>query len=490
MKRTETRRPVLRRLVAAAATVALGLGLMAGVTGTAKAATTPASAGAAALMKSYDAKTGLIGDGWWTSAVALSTILTYQQTTGDTQYQSTYATTFNDNKQNNFTNDYVDDTGWWALAWIQAYDITGNASYLQMARNDADYMHSYWDSTCGGGVYWSNARNYKNAIPNELFLQVTAGLHNRIPGDTTYLGWANAEWSWFNGSGMINSSHLVNDGLTSSCANNNETTWTYNQGVILAGLTELYRATGSTGLLTTATSIATAATSRLTKNGILYDPCEPSSCGADAPAFKGIFVRDLRAFAETAKTTAFDSFLAAQGNSIVAHDTDGSGNFGLVWAGPVTAVTYSTTAGGEDALVAAPPGSVVNPSPAGPVTSGVNGAKCLDDNGASTTAGSKADLWDCNGTSAQKWTVTGGTLKASGLCLDITGGGTANGSLVELWTCNGGANQQWQRTNGTLVNPATGKCLDDPGFNTTNGTQLDIWTCDGGANQKWTVPTS
>ena len=57
------------------------------------------------------------------------------------------------------------------------------------------------------------------------------------------LRWAKAEWSWFKGSGMINGSNLVNDGLTARCDNNHGTTWTYNQGVILAGLSQLYRAT-------------------------------------------------------------------------------------------------------------------------------------------------------------------------------------------------------------------------------------------------------
>jgi Glycosyl hydrolase family 76 len=82
-------------------------------------------------------------------------------------------------------------------------------------------------------VWWNTSKNYKNAIPNELFLELTAGLHNAIPGDTKYLGWANSEWSWFSGSGMINGSDLVNDGLkinstTGRCTNNGQTTRTYN----------------------------------------------------------------------------------------------------------------------------------------------------------------------------------------------------------------------------------------------------------------------
>ncbi|HEX4832588.1 MAG TPA: ricin-type beta-trefoil lectin domain protein [Trebonia sp.] len=127
--------------------------------------------------------------------------------------------------------------------------------------------------------------------------------------------------------------------------------------------------------------------------------------------------------------------------------------------------------------------------PAGPVTSGIAG-KCLDDYGGSPVNGTKADLYDCNGTAAQQWTVVNGTLQAGGKCLDITGAGsTASGTLVEIWDCNGGANQQWAPgASGSLVNPASGLCLDDPGFATANGTQLEIWACNGGGNQRWTLP--
>ena len=125
----------------------------------------------------------------------------------------------------------------------------------------------------------------------------------------------------------------------------------------------------------------------------------------------------------------------------------------------------------------------------GAVTSGLAG-KCLDDFGSSSANGAKADLYDCNNTAAQKWTVgSTGTLQANGTCLDVTGASTANGALVELWSCNGGGNQVWQKgANNSLVNPASGKCLDDPGSSTANGTQLNIWTCNGGANQQWNLP--
>jgi hypothetical protein len=126
-----------------------------------------------------------------------------------------------------------------------------------------------------------------------------------------------------------------------------------------------------------------------------------------------------------------------------------------------------------------------------PIVAVDNSGKCVDDNNGSSANGTKVQLWDCNLTAAQNWTVgTDGTIRSNGgACLDITGAATADGTLTELWTCNGGANQQWQQQGSALVNPASGKCLDDTGFNTANGTQLEIWTCNGGANQQW-VETS
>ena len=127
--------------------------------------------------------------------------------------------------------------------------------------------------------------------------------------------------------------------------------------------------------------------------------------------------------------------------------------------------------------------------PTGPITSALAG-KCVDDNGGSNANETHVQMWDCNGTVAQNWTVAGdGTIQMFGKCMDIYGGGTSNGSKVQLYTCNGGTNQQWQYTNGTLVNPVSGRCLDDPGFNTANGTQLEIWDCNGGTNQQWTLPS-
>lgn len=115
--------------------------------------------------------------------------------------------------------------------------------------------------------------------------------------------------------------------------------------------------------------------------------------------------------------------------------------------------------------------------------------KCVDVAGANSANGTPVQLYDCNGTAAQAWTVgSDGTIRALGKCLDVTGNGTADGSTVQLWDCSGGPNQKWAVSAAhDIVNPQANKCLDVTGNSSANGTRLQIWTCTGGGNQKWTV---
>jgi beta-glucanase (GH16 family) len=115
--------------------------------------------------------------------------------------------------------------------------------------------------------------------------------------------------------------------------------------------------------------------------------------------------------------------------------------------------------------------------------------KCVDVAGANSANGTPVQLYDCNGSAAQQWTVgSDGTIRALGKCLDVTSGGTADGTTVQLYDCNGSAAQKWAVSAAhDIVNPQADKCLDVTGNNSANGTRLQIWTCSGGANQKWTV---
>ncbi|WP_432088018.1 ThuA domain-containing protein [Streptomyces sp. bgisy095] len=129
------------------------------------------------------------------------------------------------------------------------------------------------------------------------------------------------------------------------------------------------------------------------------------------------------------------------------------------------------------------------PGPRTGEVKGVNG-KCLDVDNSQTADGTKIQLWTCNGTAAQRWTVAAdGTVKALGKCLDVSGGGSADGTKIQLWTCNGTGAQKWTpQADGTVRNPQSAKCLDASGGVWNDGTAVHLWTCHTGANQKWTLP--
>ncbi len=261
-----------------------------------------------------------------------------------------------------FLNNYYDDEGWWALAWVDAYDLTGKPEYLQMAGSIFKDMTGAWDNTCGGGIWWSKDRNYKNAIANELFFSVAASMARRAGTDAerkAAADWAAKEWAWFQATGMINRDHLVNDGLIidktdNTCRNNGRTVWTYNQGVVLGGLTEWYRATHDDSLLTEARVLADAGLAHLTdENGVLHDPCEPNSCGEDAIQFKGIFVRNLSRLNGQVQEARYREFFQVNAKSIWQNDRTDTNQFGVVWSGPLAAVNAGSQSSALDVLVAA-----------------------------------------------------------------------------------------------------------------------------------------
>jgi predicted alpha-1,6-mannanase (GH76 family) len=254
-----------------------------------------------------------------------------------------------------FLNGYYDDEGWWALGWIQAYDITGTAEYLNTAIDIFTDMKNGSSTPCKGGIWWDKKETYVNAIANELYLSVAAHLANRVTQNKQfYLSIAESQWTWFQHSGMINSKNTINDGLTSQCTNNNGTVWSYNQGVILGGLVELNKAAPNSSLLTTASAIAKAAIKALSdSSGVLHDPCEPN-CGADGSQFKGVFMRNLQILQTAAPDNAFLNFIATNAASIWSKDRNAQNELSVDWAGPfVSPANASTQSSALDALVAA-----------------------------------------------------------------------------------------------------------------------------------------
>ncbi|KFH47733.1 putative mannan endo-1,6-alpha-mannosidase -like protein [Hapsidospora chrysogenum ATCC 11550] len=298
---------------------------------------------------------------WWLSGVALQTLLDYMLITSSRDYLEQAQNTVELQKaplewwpegDGYFRADSTDDTAWWGQAMLSLYDLTNSTNYLDIAILDEEYIWSYWiNSTCSGGVIWDiPSLEYKNAISNEQYIKLAASLHNRIPGDERYLQRALQAWEWFEGSGMINADKLVNDGLAENasgeCRNNNQTTWTYNQGMILGGLVELSRATDDKGYLEAAREIADAviASEELSPDGILTEPCSPGEgCSSDQTSFKGIFAKNLAELDNALEGQPYKEYLVQNAESAWKKARNETNDlYGVSWTGPLGEATVGS----------------------------------------------------------------------------------------------------------------------------------------------------
>jgi len=365
-----------------------------------------ATAGMVPLATWYDTGTGLWNKtDWWTSANQLETVIDYTREVGDSKYSDEIDNTFVKNSGNNFDQyGYYDDDGWWALAWIKAYDLSHQQKYLDMAKVIFKRMAGGWDDKCGGGIYWASAKagdaglKNKNAIPNSLFLQAAARLHQRTPGDTgtgSYLDWAQREWKWFKGTGMITGTSQVVDGLNNltDCKPGGPI-FTYNQGTLVGGLVDLSLSTGDTSLLDEATSIAKATMALMADpNGILKEP----GCGGDiCVQFKGVFMRNLAYLYKSRPFPEFQSYMRHQSDNLWNSNKNAQNEFGYEWHLPFDKATASRQSSALDALNAAVMSSNMNLALAGVAT----GSAPCSAAGAATNATDGSARWDskwCSG---------------------------------------------------------------------------------------------
>ena len=183
----------------------------------------------------FDPSTGTFDsyEALWQSGNTLETLARLSIALNTTVWASVFSAAFAQTPV--IVDNCFDDHQWWGLAWVAAYEAFRAPPYLQRAAAVfEDTASKAWRPTpCDGGVLWCPTGNpYFNAITVELFLSSAMALHPYAASlgkpASYYLDWANKTWAWLAGSGMINAQSLVNDGLTSQCTNNGQTTWTYN----------------------------------------------------------------------------------------------------------------------------------------------------------------------------------------------------------------------------------------------------------------------
>ncbi len=236
--------------------------------------------------------------------------------------------------QTEFRNEYLDDSGWWGVAWLRAYERTKNPDFLATAKTIQAHMAAHWKQD-GGGVMWCTepGKQKTNSITNSLFLMLSSDLARLDPTPETK-AWAERSHIWlveqkvFDGTGVVDGPGHQGD------------YWSYNQGAYLAGLTAYAELTGSPG---DAEEVAKATEAILTRSGFVRDDGilmeRLGTSGWDGCLFKGIMARHLRRTSDFLSArhlhpetvTRIDRCLSETARAILALDTGKDGLFPAEW---------------------------------------------------------------------------------------------------------------------------------------------------------------
>ncbi|KAF9262689.1 glycoside hydrolase family 76 protein [Marasmius fiardii PR-910] len=304
---------------------------------------------AAKNLQSTYFKGGTYGDqAVWISAVDAFYLLQLDAASGSSEYGQVINTVFRGQEDYLDNGKSYDDVQWVATAYLMAGNQERAKHFYDIASEALE------TSYCGGGLFWSGARDYKNAITNELYM-VTSGYLYEVTKDQKYLDNLKNIWKWLKESNMRGTNGLFNDGLTKDgkCDNNGQTTWTYNQGVVLAGLGYLSKYAQDESAATDAFSIMDALMAQLTTNGALRELCETADdnrCNADQASFKGITTYYMSWFLRVSGKDddgKYANFVKSQADKVLANAQDGEGVFNNYWPakGAKAAVKNASTQG-------------------------------------------------------------------------------------------------------------------------------------------------
>ena len=312
---------------------------------------------------------------WWQSAVAIWTLVRYLDATGSTDpaYQDVLDRTFELNVVKpgsrapvNFANEYMDDTGWWALAWTEAaryeLNVRGDsdlaARYLAVAEWDANYI-ARAPRSCGGIVWQIGYPS--DTISTAEFAALSAELYafRRAPGpfhdDALAARWlSQARWALV----FMWSKHLVNrsagsvrDGLTRACRPTGGAL-TYTEGEVADAYIQMGAALHDNWYFAKARTFLNytmSSRSGMSRAHVLQEYCESrkSMCHSlrqfDVSSFKGIFAQAVADYDLATHTRTYRPWLQTQAAAILTHAvSDGAHRtscktphgcqFGLYWS--------------------------------------------------------------------------------------------------------------------------------------------------------------
>jgi hypothetical protein len=153
---------------------------------------------------------------------------------------------------------YYDDNQWMVITFMEAYDLTQDARYLDRADETLKFSLSGWDDKLGGGIWWHEQHKdgSKNTCANAP-AAVGCLRVARYRDSKENLDWARKIIKWTtehlqDRDGLFFDNQKVADGKVE------KTKWTYNTALMIRAYLGLWRATGDQRFLTEAKRIGAA----------------------------------------------------------------------------------------------------------------------------------------------------------------------------------------------------------------------------------------
>ncbi|MDU2241717.1 MAG: carbohydrate-binding protein [Paenibacillus sp.] len=266
-------------------------------------------------------------------------------------------------------NPFNDDIMWWAMASARAYQITGEARYLDKAKYYFDFVYdTQWDDEfANGGLWWLNSEHVtKNACINFPAAEAAVFLYE-ITEDSHYLEAATRIYRWgktmlTDGNGKVFDRIEPDRGAVPDATH-------YNQGTFIGAATMLHRVTGDKVYLEDAIKAAQFTMTHQTEaNGLLgYE-----GPNGDLKGGKTILLRNLahlqqavdgsKSRADREFERKFDDWLAFNAAMAWSHRNE-EGIVDGNWIGRLLSGTYESWAA-SSAVQAL---TVVQPKPTVPV---------------------------------------------------------------------------------------------------------------------------
>jgi hypothetical protein len=393
-----------------------------------------------------------------------------------------------------------DDIGWFTMALIRGYQMTGTTNFLTQARYGFDMAWARgWDTQYNGGGIWeqqpektpAGEKISKEALSNNS-LGIVACLIYQSNHDQWYLDRATQIYSWMR-SKLYNAS---NGQVYTGIDRNNVIdygTAVYNQGAFVDYANLLYQITGNVTYYNDAKQAVDYVKNNMTTGGVISNNASYLNTWADEFARGlGHFVRDNH---------QWDTYYPWMAQNAGAIWNNRRPDLNITWNGWAQQTpTDNTLATSKFASAVAwlqytpsvKPGNIVGTHA---IISKL-GSMAIDNAGL-TDNGTGIVQWGASYNQNQKWNFTQNEdgswniiSQQSWKALDVPNSSVTNGTQPVQWASGRGTNQRWwveAQADGTyrIWSQVSGGGSLDNGSTTTNGAKLLLWGWSGGDQQRW-----